>query len=249
MGGKTRTAHLSARVKGVDIPIRVVLERRFDCRYAISRRSVILRVPHHYGPEDTLREMHVMLRWVEQMFDQDPRLMQRFQTREYRTGDVLTVGERRYTLQIVEEDRRTHMGRLEGTATIVLRLSRGVQASERVKAIRTLLSRVVAGDFQREIEQRVHAINRQTVNRPIRGVYLKYNTSNWGSCSTQGNINLSTRLLFAPHEVQDYVILHELAHLVEANHSDRFWAVIAQYMPDFKRHEQWLRQYGPGCDF
>ncbi len=248
MKGKTRTARTNAQVKGVDLPVKVVLERRFDCRYAIARRSIILRVPHHYGPEDTLREMHAMLRWVEQMFDQDPRLMQRFQVREYRSGDVLTVGERRYTLLIEEEDRQTHTGRLEGS-TIVLRLCRGVEPSERVKAIRTLLSRVVAGDFQREIERRVYEINRQTVNRPIRGVYLKYNTSNWGSCSPQGNINLSTRLLFAPREVQDYVILHELAHLVEANHSDRFWAVIAQYMPDYKRHEQWLRQHGSGCDF
>lgn len=248
MKGKTRTAHINAQVKGMNIPVKVVLERRFDCRYAISRRSIILRLPHHYGSEDTLREMHTMLRWVEQMFDQDPHLMQRFQVREYHSGDVLTVSKRRYVLLIVEEDRQMHTGRLEGS-TIVLRLCRGVKPSERVRAIRTLLSRVIAGDFQREVEQRVQEINRQTVNRTIRGVYLKYNTSNWGSCSTQGNINLSTRLLFAPQEVQDYVILHELAHLVEANHSDRFWAIIARYMPDFKRHEQWLRQHGASCDF
>ncbi|MCS7036422.1 MAG: M48 family metallopeptidase [Saprospiraceae bacterium] len=248
MRGKTRTANLKAQVKGMDLPVRVVLERRFDCRYAISRRSVILRLPHYYGPEETLREMHAMLRWVEQMFDKDPRLMERFHVREYRSGDTLTVGERRYTLHIAEEDRQTHTGRLKGS-TIVLRLRQGATPSERAKAIRTLLSRVVAGDFQREIEQRVLDINRRTVNRPIRGIYLKYTISNWGSCSSRGNINLSTRLLFAPREVQDYVILHELAHLVEPNHSDRFWAVVAQHMPDFERHEAWLRQHGPSCDF
>ena len=63
------------------------------------------------------------------------------------------------------------------------------------------------------------------LNNLIKGIFLKYNHSNWGSCSHNGNINLSTRLLFAPEAVQDYVIVHELAHLVEPNHSDRFWAL------------------------
>jgi hypothetical protein len=115
---------------------------------------------------------------------------------------------------------------------------------ERAKAVQTLLSRILAADFREEIEERVHHLNRQTVNRPIRRIALKYNTSNWGSCSSDGNINFSTRLLFTPPHVQDYVILHELVHLVEPNHSDRFWATVAHYMPDYEQREQWLRENG-----
>jgi predicted metal-dependent hydrolase len=85
--------------------------------------------------------------------------------------------------------------------------------------------------------------------RPVRNVYLKYNHSNWGSCSVGSNINLSTRLLFAPPDVIDYVIIHELAHLIEQNHSNRFWAQVARAMPDYERHERWLKDHGKTCDF
>ncbi len=248
MRAKTRSADFRVQLKGVEVPMKVFLERRSDCRYAVARRRLILRVPHHYGPEDTVREIGLMLRWAEQMVERHPHLMQRFAWREYRDGDTLVVGERRYTLQVVEEDRQTQVARLKGS-TIALRLCRNAEPSERAKTIRKLLSRVVARDFRPEIEQRVHDLNRRTVNRPIRTICLKYNTSNWGSCSACGNINLSTRLLFAPRPVQDYVILHELVHLVEPNHSERFWAVVAQYMPDFERCKQWLRQHGEKCDF
>ena len=151
-------------------------------------------------------------------------------------------------LEIVDEARGSHTGRLVGN-TIALRLSDQASPMQRNKAIKTLLSRVVAGDFQREIEQRVLAINQRTFRQPIKSVSLKYNHSNWGSCSHTGNINLSTRLLFAPERVQDYVILHELAHRVELNHSDRFWKLVETHMPDYREQEKWLSLHGRSCDF
>jgi len=78
---------------------------------------------------------------------------------------------------------------------------------------------------------------------------LKYNHSNWGSCSTRGNINLSTRLLLCPLPVIDYVIVHELAHLIQPNHSKAFWAEVAEVMPDWKTHAQWLKTEGTYLDF
>jgi hypothetical protein len=92
-------------------------------------------------------------------------------------------------------------------------------------------------------------MNANTFQQPIRSINLKYNHSNWGSCSHAGNVNLSTRLLFAPRSVQDYVILHELAHLVEMNHSDRFWALVERFMPDYREAEKWLKVNRAKCDF
>ena len=63
----------------------------------------------------------------------------------------------------------------------------------------------------------------------------------FGSCSSQGNISYSFRLMKYPDEAIDYVVVHELAHLVEMNHSDRFWSIVATVFPDYKRRKKLLK--------
>ena len=67
-------------------------------------------------------------------------------------------------------------------------------------------------------------------------------TTRWGSCSGKGSINFSWRLMMAPAEVIDYVVVHELAHLREMNHSPRFWAIVAGVMPEYPRCRAALKQ-------
>lgn len=66
----------------------------------------------------------------------------------------------------------------------------------------------------------------------------------WGSCTSTGTINFTWRLVMAPLEVIDYVVLHELAHLKIKDHSPRFWKLVESLCPDFKRHRKWLRDNG-----
>lgn len=63
----------------------------------------------------------------------------------------------------------------------------------------------------------------------------------FGSCSSKGNISYSFRLMKYPNEAIDYVVVHELAHLVEMNHSDRFWNVVASVLPDYKKRKKLLK--------
>ncbi|MBM3116012.1 M48 family metallopeptidase [Jeongeupia naejangsanensis] len=68
----------------------------------------------------------------------------------------------------------------------------------------------------------------------------------WGSCTAAGAVRLNWRLVQAPFDVIDYVIIHELAHLAELNHSPRFWAIVAQHCPAWKAQRDWLKQHGHG---
>lgn len=68
--------------------------------------------------------------------------------------------------------------------------------------------------------------------------------SRWGSCSADGSIRFNWRIMIAPPEIVDYVVVHELAHLREMNHSPRFWAHVKAVLPDLDQHRQWLKQNG-----
>lgn len=65
----------------------------------------------------------------------------------------------------------------------------------------------------------------------------------WGSCNRKGDINFTYRLLFAPEELIDYVVVHELAHIKEMNHSASFWSVVEQTMPDFRARRKKLKEF------
>jgi predicted metal-dependent hydrolase len=77
----------------------------------------------------------------------------------------------------------------------------------------------------------------------VRWVSVRNQRSRWGSCSRRGTISLNWRLIQTPIFVRDYIILHELAHLKEMNHSRRFWREVARLCPDFARAERWLKEH------
>jgi predicted metal-dependent hydrolase len=78
----------------------------------------------------------------------------------------------------------------------------------------------------------------------VRALRLSSARTRWGSCGAQGSLNLNWRLIMAPPAVIDYVILHELAHLKEKNHSPRFWALVEKLAPDYKTQRRWLKTNG-----
>ena len=74
-------------------------------------------------------------------------------------------------------------------------------------------------------------------------IHVRNQRTKWGSCSTSGTLGLNWRLMMAPPEIVDYVVIHELGHLREANHNDTFWSVVAEHDPNYKDHAEWLREH------
>ncbi len=77
-------------------------------------------------------------------------------------------------------------------------------------------------------------------------ITIRNQKTRWGSCSSAGNLNFNCLLMLCPDEVIDYVIVHELCHRIELNHSPRFWQLVASILPDYRTPRKWLKDHGPG---
>ena len=75
-------------------------------------------------------------------------------------------------------------------------------------------------------------------------ITIREQKTRWGSCSSEKNLNFNWKLILAPPEVLDYVVVHELCHRLEMNHSPRFWAQVERVLPDYKVSRKWLREHG-----
>lgn len=81
----------------------------------------------------------------------------------------------------------------------------------------------------------------QSYNFSFKRVSIRHTKTRWGSCSKQGNLNFNYRIIFLPSHLADYLITHELCHLKEMNHSNRFWSLVSKTLPNYKELRQELR--------
>ena len=246
-GGKKKSLPpelTSWSISGQDVPVEVHREHRRNVRVSFAKDRLILRTSVLLSPHDEAVAVAQLKDAVTKQIEKKPELLSRFSQKIYKNGDVLQVGQKTYFIHIDLEDKQSHSGKLGKNGAIHLRLSRADTEGGRQKAIPTLLSRIISQDCAPTFSRRVLEFNHLYFKKNIKSINFKYNHSNWGSCSSSGNLNFSSRLLFAPDDVQDYVIIHELAHLVELNHSDRFWKLVSDAMPDYDKKEKWLKKYG-----
>lgn len=105
----------------------------------------------------------------------------------------------------------------------------------------------------KELANRAAAVLPQRVEHFARQLGVTYERisirsqhTRWGSCSTKGNLNFNCLLMLAPPEVLDYVVIHELCHRLEMNHSARFWTLVENCCPDYRSCRRWLKENGTG---
>ena len=75
-------------------------------------------------------------------------------------------------------------------------------------------------------------------------IAIRKQKTRWGSCSPEGNLNFNCLLMMAPPEVLDYVVVHELSHRLEMNHSAKFWSQVEKVIPDYRKPRRWLKEQG-----
>ena len=238
------------KINGQEVPFKIYIERRNSVRVSFGRSSINLRMPSSLSSSSKEKHLTDAVKWVESHARKNPNALERYKLKDYDNLHVLDIYGKSIPIKLTYKERKSGSGKYNiKTETIELSLPFDIAGLEKDKMVKSLLSRICGQLFLPKVTSRVMEINDKCFQKEIKSVNLKYNKSNWGSCSTASNVNLSTRLLFAPFDVIDYVIVHELAHLYEMNHSAKFWNIVAQVMPNYKEKEKWLKVNGGKCDF
>jgi predicted metal-dependent hydrolase len=155
-----------------------------------------------------------------------------------RNGEVVvTIPKRmaeKHAVTFVEEKREWIVKQLE----TVVRESHPVVSKEKQRA-NFLLKKAVAEQLVLERMTHFNAVYHSV----CRKVTIKDHSTKWGSCSSRGNLNFNYRIVFLPLELVDYIVVHELCHLREMNHSPNFWRLVEKTIPDYQVRRRVLRRF------
>ncbi len=246
----TRSSTLIGRetvvIHGRPYKVFTYLENRDHCRASIGAKGIYIRLVRYMSKDEQKSEYLKLKEWAVTHLQQ-----------RTKPADAQAVEEGRKVLTIWGKEfeiRTRYVSSDKSKATInddhiELRISSGMSEAAEQRHTSSLIGRLLAAAYLPAVRARLEALNVQHFKRPVSRVSLTNNLSNWGSCSVDGHIKISVRLLLAPEHCIDYVIIHELAHLVEHNHSRRFWALVEKVMPDYKQAEKWLDTHGHLCHF
>lgn len=199
-------------------------------RIDVDIHGVTVVIPHsdEAHPKELLKDNAV---WVVEKKEKYDTYRERVPKRKYEEGAVFPyLGDER---EVVVE-RRPSSSVTENT----LRLARHhVEETSVKRALETLYRRKARETFEERAEYFAEQMGVEYEQIEVRNQRTK-----WGSCSTTGTLGLNWRLMMAPQETVDYIVIHELAHLRESNHTDAFWSLVAQQDPDYKEHSRWLEE-------
>ena len=130
-----------------------------------------------------------------------------------------------------------------------IRIPRGLDDAMSADAARSALTRWYTARAAIELPPLVEQWRERVANKPVNAVRIGNQKTRWGSCSSNGNIRLNWRLVMAAPDLAEYVVVHELAHMLVMNHSPQFWAVVARHIPDHRERRKRLNGDGRGYWF
>jgi predicted metal-dependent hydrolase len=230
-GARSRAASHTATVEIAGKPVSVAVRRnprarRLYLRIDPVRADVVLVLPRGVGLQEGLRFAHDRRGWLAGRLAAMP-----IHT-PFADGIAIPLLGRTVTIR--------HKPDVRGGVACV---GDELHVAGRIEHLTRRVRDWLKAQARSELSARSHACAAR-IGRQIARVRIGDPKSRWGSCSAKGGLAYSWRLILAPPEVLDYVVAHEVAHLVEHNHGRRFWALVESLTPATQQAKLWLRRHG-----
>jgi predicted metal-dependent hydrolase len=193
-------------------------------------------IPHSYNIGQLPRLLKSKERWISNNLARYSHFQSLSAEKELKSGDTVPYLGR--NLELVKQENHDGVGSitLEGNT---LAVSPGLFKNG---ILELALEQWYRTEAAKVISERIDKLSSK-IGIGYKRIVIRGQKTRWGSCSRKRNLNFNWKLLMAPEPVIDYVIIHELTHLKEMNHSKRFWKLVAQYCPGWREHKKWLKQH------
>jgi predicted metal-dependent hydrolase len=265
----TRTQELEAprslRLSGVECPLQLRRSRRatrFSLKVSYTERVAILTLPYHVSSEEAGGFLTRHMDWLKRQIDRLPKPV------PFAAGSVIPLRGQMHKIQFLGPVRNQGVAWIEAANGFTVSQPFAVNptpCNKYAPPFQTIandtrdLPRICVSGEERHgprrladwlrAEAKADLVKRVEHHGAALGcspkrISVRDQSTRWGSCSTSGTLCFSWRLIFAPSFVLDYVAAHEVAHLREMNHSQRFWRLVRQTVPDMQRARAWLKQNG-----
>jgi hypothetical protein len=243
---------IEVKIRGLEIPMllrRSARARRFSLQVSEARRGAVLTMPLYSSFADADEFLSRHLDWLKERVAGLPEPV------PFTEGAILPLRGLAHALRFAGNVRRRGVVWVEepedakvapawpaGARVAKRRLPRLHVSGAEEHAPRRLLD-WLKRQAHLDLKLRVDLHAKRLNLKPER-IFVRDQTTRWGSCSTSGALSFSWRLVLAPPFVLDYLAAHEVAHLAHMNHGPRFWALVARTMPRHEEARTWLRKYG-----
>ena len=205
--------------------------------------TVQILVPHTLSEEKILALVEKKSQWISTKIAHFQEINQKDKQSEYVSGESFTYLGRNYRLKIVPGDPSEEVKLMNGRFYVHIP-SETAQADRDRLVVEQLISWYRSRAIIR-LRQKTIRYARQMGVVPV-AVGLKDYKSQWGSCHTDSKIYYIWKFIIAPHSIVDYVVVHELCHLVHGDHSKKFWRLLETVLPDYLERKEWLKVNGKG---
>jgi len=202
--------------------------------------SVVITVPGTLSQHRIDQFVQSKTRWIRNRLRFNSEIQGRFKPKQYVSGEVFSYLGRNYRLQVEQGEIRPagfKLGRL------TVHVSPAASEQEKKQQVVEQLTEWYRKHALQRLREKTARFSARLGVTPT-NVGIKAYKSRWGSRHVDGRIYYNWRIIMAPHPVVDYLVVHELCHLVHHNHSRTYWMLVESIMPDYREAKKWLKENG-----
>ncbi len=230
------------RIGAKEIPVRIIKKRIRNSYARVKNGEVVIELPASLGSKASAKTVLSLRDRISKAILSNPgRYLLDGQLR-FADGQLTRPLGTEFRICILRAARSTCSARVSGnTITAYIPESTPPSASEELAS--KVISKALSEASVRRLGEIVEKINSSGPKSEVRRLIVKPSRRVWGYYSTKdGSLMLNTKLLYAPYQILEYVIIHELVHAKIRSHSRRFWDTVRSFIPDYKERRRWLRE-------